>query len=260
MTDKNNCDFAYILNSDEIGLFANVTDSFFEEDPNSSFQIQVADLDVEIPEEHLESSGGFVALDTGGVAVNRKTKTTLESLGCDDDLFRNMTVNGKPNILWQVKAPGTYSLLNKELAPAMDSLVYRGPIDEVPLELSRNSKSLIGCIQGREDYQELVFSKGLYDGLAAQIDVSGTLTGIPLYTDDLINAISGDFDLIASGTFELCGSDYFDVLRSKELLSLLRYASAKSITTIGNEIYKRLKTLKLPLEVKKEALKLHKTL
>mgnify|MGYP004198344475 CR=1 FL=1 len=260
MTDKNICEVAYFLNLEEIGLIANATDSFFEEKPDSSFQVQISDLDVEIPDEQIEANAGFVALDVGGIAVNEVTKNILVTLGCHDDLFRKMTVNGKHNVLWQVNAPGTYFLLNEELDAAIDASVYRGPLDEVPLELSEKSKSLVGCMIGREDYQEVVFSKELYVGLCTQCDVSEYFIGIPLYSSDLINVVNGNFDLVPSDTYEKCGSNYFDMLRSKELLALLRYASAKSIATIGNETYKRLKSLKLPLEVKKEALKLHKSL
>jgi hypothetical protein len=260
MTDKNVCNVAYLLNTEAIGLIAVATDSYFEEKLGTSFQVQLSDLDVEISNEYIDHSAGLIPLDVGGIAVIETVKNLLITLGCKDELFRTMTVNGKRDTLWQVKAPGTYVLLNEELEPAIDSSVYRGPIDDIPLELAEISGSPMGCLRGREDYQELVFSKEVYDGLLAECDVSDFFIGQSLYGNSLKNAVSGDFDLIPSGTFENCNAEYLDLLRSKELMALLEYASTKSIAPLGNETYKRLKVLKLPLGVKKEAMKLYKGL
>lgn len=258
MADKNVFDVAYQLSLDAMGLIAVAKDSYFREKLGTSYQDQISDLDVEIPIEHIDTSTGLIPLDVGGVAVTEVIRDLLISLGCRAQLFRKMNVNGKRDVLWQVKVPGSFVLLNSELEHVTDSSVYRGPIDETPLALAEVSRLPIGCLLGREDYQEQIFSKRLYDGLVSVCDVSNFFIALPLYNRCLVDVVNGKFDLIPNGAFENCSSEFLDSLRSKELMALLNYASRNSISELGNETYSRLKASILPFEDKRTAMNLYR--
>jgi len=260
MTAKNINNIVYFLNTEAIHLIAVTTDSYFEECNNTSYQIQISDLDVEISDEDLNNCLGLIPVDVGGISVTNAVKDFLISIGCKEDLFRTMTVNGKQDLLWQIKAPGKYEIINKELNPSKNSTVYRGPIDDISLELKGCTESSIGCLLGREDYQELVFSKEIYEGLITEYDVSDYFIAIPLYEDSLINIINGEFDLVPNQAFDNCNSEYIELLRSSELMALLKYANKKSIFSLGHDTYKLLKGKKLSMELKKESIKLYKDL
>lgn len=260
MIDNKSCPVVYMLDAEIINIVAVATDTFFEEQPATSQQMQVSDIDVEIEQVNIRQTAGFIPLDVGGFAVIQSLKHDMIELGCSEMQFREMTVNGQHNILWQVCAPGIYEIINDGLDAAPGSNYYRGPIDDTPLELRETSKAPIGCFVGREDYQELVFSKYMYEGLKYKYEIAELFVGIPLYDECLLSIIAVKYDAIGSNGFDCFDSEYLDILRVKELFAVLKFASYHGKRQLGNEVYKKLKSSTLPLTDKKEVLRLYKSL
>lgn len=258
MIDKEIFEIVYLLKFDEVGVIATVKDTYYQELVGTSIQVQVSDLNVDITKKNIENSSGFISLDVGGLAVTNPIKELLLSMGCNEDMFRSMSVNNEPNILWQIIAPGQYELLNESLPRSIDSSVYRGPLDDVMLELGGGAGAKIGCLKGREDYQELFFSKEIFEGLHYKFNIKEFFIGLPVYGGDFKNIVAGKYASISSKIFKDFNVDQLDYLRGKELMALLKFASEKSMSNLGDEVYQRLKAIKLPLEEKKKAMKLHK--
>ena len=257
----------YFLDNKKIFLTAVVTDTYFDNVPNSSLRIQVSDIDVEIEQEYLNESAGIIPLDCNGFAVTPELKSKISSfIDNSENLFRKMTVDGKENILWQLHAPSAYKILNDNLELSPNSDVFRGPfnyrgsLSASSLELSQTLTAPIGCLFGREDYQELIFSKELYKLLCNDSDLSSLFIELPLYNEDLLNIINGKFDIVKEDYFDCLNPKYLKILREKELLALLKFASYKDNLHVGLEIYNTIKALNLPLSTKKEAMTLYKAL
>jgi len=260
MTGKNLFTISYLLNNDSVSVTAIATNTFLKKEYNGAPYVQIEDIDVDIIESYIEQSLGFILLDRGGMAVTESMLMFLVDCGVHKNLFRKMTVNGKSNILWQIISKSGYKLLNCELDAAPGSNVFLGPLQGIDLELCSISNLPIGCILGREENQELIFSKELYYELQKKFDVSELFTILPLYDEPMVNIFNGDFTTTTTPNFDLISSRYLDCLRGKELLALLKYAHKNSIRNLGTESYNRLKKIKLPLSDKLCALKLFKKL
>lgn len=271
MTDTYNkmkATLLHLLADEEMEIVATATDTFFEtvEYPccNLGFQKQVADIDVVLNVDALEDNLGLVALDINGFAVTSQLRSDLINNGCDESCFRRMTVEGQNDVLFQLIAPPVYrfwqNYLGDENEPCKkcERTIKYFENPEQHCVVADNDEP-IGCIYGREDFQEVILNNDICSLICEQFKQIPVYT-MPLYDYSMRIIMEGhakDFNNVDRTRFE--DSAYFDCLRLSELKAVLQFASDTSEKLIATNAYDRIKKMKnASINVKKEALLLYK--
>jgi hypothetical protein len=259
MTDTLNDLFtiAYFFRSDRADFTANVTDNFFENRAGFAHRKQIYDLNVEISPTFDFGKDFIVAIDVGGIGVSKQFMDTLIASGCQESTFRKMTVEGASDLLWQIRCYPAYRLLNQDLKRAPDHNVYRGPLENIDLELYEYDKQLVGCIEGREDYQETIFSSGVYNAAVKQHKISCFFDSIPIYNDFITTCLK-NYPAVELEKMSRITDEFLNVLRGKELLMFLDFSKINRLDALCEKIYEKIKRSSLPFEFKKKAQIIHK--
>jgi hypothetical protein len=238
-----------------------VTGSFFENEPGTSYQVQVADLDVGLTADISFDRAMLFPTDVGALIVNAVARDLFESMGCSGDWFRAMTVNGRPLLLWQLCAPVSYDLVNLDIPPSCDGEFFRGPIEDIVPELLPLQDVPVGCIKGREDYQDLFFRDDCYSRLSEELENLTIFKRVPLYSEAFLSALGRNSTMRCSDEemVVFCSSEFLGLLSSNCLLELLASSRCVDLPECFDAVYKFIQKADILFSVKKKALMLKKS-
>lgn len=250
---RTSTNIAYYIALEELDITAISTDSFFRDD-EIGCRIQVANLDVLLHTEVSEYKAQIFSIDTGGFCVNNSLKKTLISCHVSSDQFREMTVEGKENIIHQFVASPNYHLIQESTYHTHD---YRGPLELENIVFSAMSIPTIATIYNRSDYQEILVDEDLYNILNG-LQLELTFVKYPILNDGLLNYLRGckstdDCMLILSDT------EFITNLPPSLILEFMKLSTNDSKHLLF--MYTILKSKKsIPFSIKKEALRIYKDL
>jgi hypothetical protein len=263
MNDK----ISYFILQRELEPIAVVTDTFFQDEKlpccGLTKRIQVSNLDVQIDGDCLASSRGFVPLDINVLTVNQSLKQFLVELGLDPLLFREMTVNQNKGILFQIVAPSSYSLYS----PAYEGVNCCPVCGRTVAHLEANQYYIfpdgnepIGCIRGREDYQELFVQNELLMKINEFIGYKLPVVPVPLYVmmfQYILEAKLEEYQKIQPSYFK--DDSFISALRANDKLRILAYASEIQDVALARLVYDNIRNcVNSSFEHKKKAIQIFK--